>query len=167
MRTRKQMIAALVGTALALGSAQLFADTAQGGAYGPGYPMGPGMMYGYGPGYAMGPGMMYGYDAGPGAMRGYGCGYGAGPALGLSDEQRSKMGKIQQELWGKQRALMDKMYEEYATGANAKDDASARKSYDKIAQLRKQMFDNMLAARKEMDGTLTKEQREQMRGWRY
>jgi hypothetical protein len=55
------------------------------GGYGPGYGMGPGMMYGYGGGYGMGPGMMYGYGGygpggygmGPGMMYGYG-GYGQG-----------------------------------------------------------------------------------------
>jgi hypothetical protein len=57
--------------------------------YGPGYGMGPWMMYGYGPGYNinatgtptggywMGPGMMYGY--GPGSHMGYGLGYWMGP----------------------------------------------------------------------------------------
>ena len=47
--------------------------------------MGPGMMQGYG--YGMGPGTMYGY--------GYGPGYGGG--LDLTDDQRSKIGKIQQD----------------------------------------------------------------------
>jgi hypothetical protein len=44
-----------------------------GGGYGPGYGMGPGMMYGnggYGPGYGMGPWMMGGYRGGNGP--GYG-----------------------------------------------------------------------------------------------
>jgi len=85
----------------------------------------------------------------------------------LSDEQRSKIGKIQEELWAKQLPLMNKMHEDYAAGANAKDDATAQKSYAKFAQLRQQMFDNMLAARKQMDGVLTKEQREQFQGCGY
>jgi len=42
---------------------------------------------GYGPGYGMGPGMM-------GGCGGYGAGYGA---LKLSDDQRAKIAKIQEE----------------------------------------------------------------------
>lgn len=199
MKTRKQLIAAMVGAALAIGSTQLLADSQQSGTYGPGYAMGPGMMYGYGGGYAMGPGMMYGYGPGygmgPGMMYGYGAGYGmgpgmmygygggygmgpgmmwdygsaygAGPALNLSDAQRGKIGKIREELWSKQLPLMNKMHEEYAAGANARDDATAQQSYNEFAQLRQQMFDNMLAARKQMDGVLTKEQRQQFGGWGY
>ena len=154
---RQELIAALVGVAAAIGSTQLFAESPRGGPYGPGYAMGPGMMYGYGPGYGMG----------PGAMWGGGCAYGSGPALNLSDQQRSNIGKIRDDLWGKQRALVGKMHEEYAARAIAKDDATAQKAYDAITQLRQQMFDNMQAARKEMDGTLTNEQREQLRGWGY
>lgn len=144
-----------------------------GGGYGPGmmygYGMGPGMMYGYGPGYGMGPGMMWGYGhgygMGPGMMWGYGPGYGggAGPALNLSDEQRSKIGKIQEDLWRKQWELMGKMQEEYARGSDADDDAAAQKTYKNIADLRQKMFNNSLAARKQMDAVLTKEQREQLR----
>jgi Spy/CpxP family protein refolding chaperone len=123
-----------------------------GGGYGPGYGMGPGMMYGYG-GYGMGPGMMYGYGYGP---RGYG--WGAG--LNLTDEQRGKIGKIQQDLRSKQWDLMGKIQDEYARGAAAPDEAAAGKADDQIAALQQQMFNNAADARKQMDAVLTKEQRQ-------
>ena len=149
------------------------------GGYGPGM-MGPGMMGGYGPGM-MGPGMMGGYGMGmmgPGMMGGYGPGYGmgpgmmwgygpqgnAGPALNLSSEQRSKIGKIHEDLRQKQWELMGKMQSEYARGDNAADDAAAQKSFKNLSELQQQMFSNMLAARKQMDAVLTREQREQLRG---
>jgi Spy/CpxP family protein refolding chaperone len=121
-----------------------------GGGYGPGYGMGPGMMYGYGPGYGMGPGMMYGY--GP---------YGAG--LNLTDEQRSKISKIQEDFRSKQWDLMGKMHDAYAHRADAADDAAANKADDQITQLQQQMIGNAAAARKQMDAVLTKEQRQRLR----
>jgi Spy/CpxP family protein refolding chaperone len=147
------------------------------GGYG-GYGMGPGMMGGYGPGYGMGPGMMGGYGPGygmgPGMMWGYGPGYGtgSGPALNLSDEQRSKIDKIQEDTSRKQWELMSKMQEEQGHlnelfYSDKRDDAAISKTYKKVSELRQQMFDNSLAARKQVDGVLTKEQREQLRHSRY
>jgi len=159
------------------------------GGYGPGgYGMGPGMMGGYGPGgYGMGPGMMGGYGPGgygmgPGMMGGYGPGgYGMGPGmmwgygpggynpLKLSDEQRGKIADIQEDVQRKQWALMSSMHELQfrGRGGEAPSDAEARKQYQASADLRKQMFENSLDARKRIDAVLTKEQREQMhRGWR-
>lgn len=139
------------------------------GGYGPGYGMGPGMMYGYG-GYGMGPGMMQGYGPGygmgPGMMYGYGYGprgYGAGAGLDLTDEQRDKVNKIQQDLRSKQWDLVGKMRDEYARRAAASNDADASKADDQIAALQQQMLSNANAARKQMDAVLTKEQRQQMR----
>jgi Spy/CpxP family protein refolding chaperone len=163
------------------------------GGDGPGYGPGPGMMggYGYGPGgYGMGPGMMggygpgggYGYGMGPGMMWGYGGGgYGMGPGmmwgygpggynpLKLSDEQRGKIADIQEDIQRKQWALMSSMHELQfrAQRGEAPSDAEARKLYQASADLRKQMFENSLDARKRIDAVLTKEQREQLRrGWR-
>jgi len=131
--------------------------------YGPAYGMGPGMMGGYGPGngmgpgmmggYGMGPGMMGGYGMGPGMMGGYGQGYGMGPgmmggcgggygynALNLSDAQRDKIAKIEQETARSQWEIMSKMREAAIQGA--------------------------VEAQKQIDAVLTKEQREQLkRGW--
>ena len=122
-----------------------------GPGYGMGYGMGPGMMGGYGPGYGMGPGMMGGYGMGPWMMGGYGRGYGMGPwmmggygygynALDLSDAQRQKIEKIQEEAWKSQWEVMNKMHEA-------------------ISQ-------TWVDAQKKIDAVLTKKQREQLqRGW--
>jgi Spy/CpxP family protein refolding chaperone len=135
--------------------------------YGPGYGMGPGMMggYGYGPGYGMGPGMMGGY--GPGMM-----GFGALGALNLTDAQRAKIADIQRELSQKHWELMGKAFEErnklleqFESGKT--DDQAARKTYQAMAEARRQMFESSLDARKRIDAVLTPEQREQLRrGWR-
>jgi Spy/CpxP family protein refolding chaperone len=115
------------------------------GGYGPGYGMGPGMMGGYGPGYGMGPWMMggygggYGYGMGPGMMGGYG-GYGYNP-LNLSDAQRTKIQKIQEDAARSQWEIMNKMHEAISQGWQD--------------------------AQKKIDAVLTKEQRDRLqRGWR-
>jgi protein CpxP len=152
-----------------------------GQGYGPGMMgqgMGPGMM---GPGM-MGPGCptgmmgygMMGSGVGHGmmgSMMGRGMMYGIDPygALNLSAEQRGKIADIREGLWRKRWDLMGKMHEEryymrrLMSGAAA-DDASARKAYQAVAEARKQMFEAMLAAHKQIDSVLTKEQREQLRG---
>jgi len=55
-----------------------------------------------------------------------------------------------------------KMRELYASGKP--DDAALRQAYDTMAAMRKSMFENSLETRKKIDGVLTKEQREQLRG---
>jgi Spy/CpxP family protein refolding chaperone len=185
---RKSMIAAAMTAAL---STAAWAQPAWGPGmmggygYGPGYGMGPGMMggYGYGPGYGMGPGMMGGYGygpgygMGPGMMGGYGygpgmMGFGALSALNLTDAQRAKIADIQHELSQKHWELMGKAFEErnklleqFESGKT--DDQAARKSYQAMAEARRQMFESSLDARKRIDAVLTPEQREQLRrGWR-
>ncbi|HYX64040.1 MAG TPA: Spy/CpxP family protein refolding chaperone [Burkholderiales bacterium] len=121
---------------------------------------------GYGPGYGMGPGMMGGYGPGYGMMGGYGPGYGYGN-LNLTSEQRSKVAEIQQALRKKQWALMQSMHEIRWNQADAYkdgklDENAARKSFEAMTELRKQMFENSLAARKSMDSVLTPEQRKQL-----
>jgi len=139
-----------------------------GRGYAPGYGMGGGTGRGYGPGYyGMGPGMMGGYGMGPWMMGGYGMGYGMGPgmmggygmgygmgpgmmggcggygynALNLSDAQRTKIQKIQEEASRSQWEIMNKMHEAMSQGWQD--------------------------AQKKIDAVLTKEQREQLnRGWR-
>jgi len=75
-------VAALIGTSVIAVTASAHPE---GGGYGPGSGMGPGMMGGYGPGQHMAPGMMGGYGPGygmgPGMMGGYGPGYGMGPGM--------------------------------------------------------------------------------------
>jgi len=148
---RKILAATALAGAAALGTSAL----AQ--SYGPGYGMGYGM--GYGPGYGMGPGMMAGYGRGYGAGRGF--------ALDLTDEQRAKIDKIQQDTAGKQWDLMAKLRDQQVRlnqlyYSDKRDSAAVSKSFQTISGLRQQMFDNSLAARKQMDGVLTKEQRAQL-----
>lgn len=159
---RKILMAGALAGAAALGTSA-FAH----GGYGPGYGMGPGMMGGWG-GYG------HGYGMGPGMMWGYGPGYGAGPGYGLNltAEQRSKIDKIQEDTGRKQWELMSKMQEErgrlnelYYSGK--RDDDAVSKSFKRISDLRQQLFDNGLAARKQTDAALTKEQREQLRSGGY
>ncbi len=149
----------------------------QGGGWG----MGPGMMGGYGPGGGCGPGMMGGWGMGPGMMGGYGPGWGMGPGmmggwgpggLNLSEEQRNKLAEADRELAAKQRALMESMHalrwgsaDLYPGGKF--DEQAARKAFDAMADLRKQMFELSLQAQKNTDAILTPQQREQLRqGWR-
>ncbi len=173
---RNTLIAAALAGAAVLGTTAF----AHGGyGYGPGFGMGPGMMGGfggYGPGYGMGPGMMSGfggygpgYGMGPGMMWGYGPGYGAGLGYGLNltDEQRSKIDKIQDDTGRKQWDLMGQIREERVRlnelfYSDTRDDAAISMSFKTISDLREQLFDNGLTARKQIDGVLTKEQREQL-----
>jgi len=144
------------------------------GMMGQGY--GPGMMgQGYGPGMmgqGIGPGMMgygmMGQGMGPGMMGGMM--YGANPyaSVDLSADQRARISAIQEGLWRKQWDLMGRMHEEryhmqqLMSGAVA-DDAAARKAYQAMADAHKQMFDAMLAARKQIDAVLTQEQRDRLK----
>lgn len=170
-------VAALLG--LAASTAATAADPARG--YGPGYGPGPGMMWGGGGYGMMGPG---GYGPGPGMMGGgYGMmgpggyggpGWGGGPGMmgggwhvlpnDLSAEQRGKITEIQREFRKQQWPLMQQMQETmWDSGSGPQDEQAERREYDRVAALQKQMFDNMLAARKRMEAVLTPEQREQMR----
>jgi Spy/CpxP family protein refolding chaperone len=135
--------------------------------YGPGYGMGPGMMGGWGQGYGMGPGMMGGYGPGygmgPGMMGGWGPMYG----LNLDEKQREKLANIQDNLAKKRWELMGKMHDEqfklrelYASGK--RDEAAIEKSFKRMEELRRQMFDAMMEARTQMNAVLTPEQRERL-----
>ena len=143
--------------------------------------MGPGMMGGPG-GCVMGPGMMGGQGMGYGMMGRQGMGGGMmggagmmgmpGPVglerLNLSDEQRGKVREVQRDMQRKQHALMASMREarwqaEDAARPGAFDEAAARKNFDSMAAIRKQMFEARLDAHKRMEGLLTKEQRVQLR----
>lgn len=167
-------VATLLGLASTCATA---AEPARGSGYGPG----PGMMWGGGGYGMMGPG--YGYGPGPGMMGGgYGMmgpggyggyGYGGPGMMGggwgalpsdLSSEQRGKIAEIQREFRKQQWPLMQQMQETmWDSGSGPQDEQSERREYDRVAALHKQMFENMLSARKRMDAVLTPEQREQMR----
>lgn len=127
--------------------------------------MTPGMMGGQNMGGMMGPGMMGGQGMsgmmGPGMM-------GAVGALDLADDQRRKVGEIQQQVSRKHWDLMAKMHEQqyrmHELRSGKADDAEARKAYAAMSDSHKQMFETMLDARKRVDAVLTKEQREKLHG---
>lgn len=120
------------------------------GAHGPGWHHG--MRGGWeGPDMMGCAGMMMGWDGNP---------------ANLTSDQRNKIYAIQRELRNKQFALMDKMHDtmaatRYYTGGKF-DEQSARGAYEGIEKLHRQMFENMLDARKRMDGVLTPQQRQQL-----
>lgn len=141
------------------------------------YGMGPGMMGGHG----MGPGMMGGQGMGPGMMDGHGMMGGCGmPGMmggwdygipDLTNDQRAKIAAAEKEFRQKQWQVMEKMHDLqfqspdiYRDGKF--DEQAARKQYDAMAALRKQMFENSLEERKRIDAILTPQQREQLqRPW--
>jgi Spy/CpxP family protein refolding chaperone len=145
-------------------------DGDEGYGYG-GRGMGPGMMRGEGPGpayghrgYGMQPDMMPGHGMGGAMMMG-----GYGLALpDLTNEQRTQIAEIQKEFGRKQWALMGQMHEQRWQSGDALrggqlDEQAARKAYDTMAAVRKQMFENSLEARKRINSLLTPQQREKLR----
>lgn len=155
----------LIAAASALLAGTAFSQPGYGPGPGAGY--GPGMMGGYGGGMmgGYGPGMMGGY--GPGMMGGHGMmgpgGYGA--LADLTADQRGKIKQAQQDFFKKQWPLMQQMHstEWDGSAADPADEQAARKSYDAVAALHKQMFENQLELRKRIDAVLTPKQREQLR----
>lgn len=171
MTKRTWLVAAAFLVSAASASAQQYGMGP--GMMGGGYGMGPGMMGGYG----MGPGMMNGYGMGPGMMGGYGMphgmmgGYGMGGMEyglpNLTNDQRAKIAAAQKEFRQKQWQNMEKMQELhfqldeiYRQGKF--DEQAARKNYDAVAAVHKQMFENSLEERKRIDSILTPQQREQL-----
>jgi Spy/CpxP family protein refolding chaperone len=178
MSMKRQLVAWLAGSLWAASALAQPAGIGP-GMMGSGPGVGPG---GYGPGgCGAGPGMMWGEGAGPGTGGyGMGPGFGIGPGmmggfgrlnvqgLDLSDDQRAKLAEIHTEVERKQWDLMRSMHELGWQSAGGRrggdfDAAEARKTYDAMAALRKQMFDNMLDARQRIDALLTPPQRQQLR----
>lgn len=159
-------------------SASAFAQRAGGGGPGDGY--GPGMMGGgYGPGMMGGGfagGMMGG--AGRGMMGGYGYGPGMmgfagswGEELGLSDDQRTKINRIQDETRRSHWALMGTMMDQQAKlrdlyEAPKRDSAAIDDTYKSIGDLRQKMIDSSIDARKRMEAVLTSKQIDKLRAYR-
>ncbi|HUL96922.1 MAG TPA: Spy/CpxP family protein refolding chaperone [Usitatibacter sp.] len=148
-------------TGLVLSTAAL-GDSCDGGPKG-GYGPGPGMMGGYGGGPHGGwdgPGMM------GGGMMGFGPGAYGFDRLDLSAEQRDKLAGIMRESRAKQFKVMEQMHEQAWAQAGSKDgkfdEAAARKAYDAREKLHRQMFENRLELRKQVDAVLTPEQREKL-----
>lgn len=176
MNLRKALSAGILVGATAV-AASAVADPPQGN-FGPDYGMGQGMMGGYG----MGPGMMggqgSGYGMGSGTMSGQGSGYGMGPGmmdgyasradLNLTAEQRSKIANIRNDVRRKHWDLMGKMQDEQAQmneqyHSDQRDDATLSKSHHDMSELRQQMFDLSLSARRQTDAVLTQEQRDKLK----
>lgn len=159
----KQFAAAMVAAAFASVSPALLADQqaqpAQKLAWG--YGMGPGMM-GY---YGMGPGMAVPYG-GPGM----GGGMQSPWSLDLTAEQQAKLNQIRDEARNKQWSLMVQMRDEMAKvrglyAAKTWDEKAIAQEFEQFTKLRQQMFDNMMEARKSMEGVLSKEQLEKLRSF--
>jgi Spy/CpxP family protein refolding chaperone len=162
MNLRKALSAGILVGATAV-AASAVANPPQ-GSFGPDYGMGPGMMGGYG----MGPGMMGGQGFGYGMGAGMMDGYASRADLNLSAEQRSKIAKIQTDVRRKHWVLMGKMQDEQAQMneqyySDQRDDAPLSKSYRDMSELRQQMFDLSLSARRQIDAVLTREQRDTLK----
>jgi Spy/CpxP family protein refolding chaperone len=150
-----------IGAALALASSLALAQPGSG--YGPGM-MGQGMGGGYGQG-------MMGGGYGQGMMGGGGYGRGAGgpiAALNLSDEQQEKLFAIQEEnrrknwdTMGKMRAEQFKLRSMY--NADSIDPQAFAEQQKKVDDLRREMLVSRLETRKQVEGVLTPEQRQQFR----
>jgi Spy/CpxP family protein refolding chaperone len=141
------------------------------GSGGDGYGWGPGgMMGGYGSRYGGG----YGYG-GMGAMMGMmGIGghgmMGMGPyyMLDLNDQQRAKIGQIQDEMRKKNWEVMGKLLDEQARlrdlyVADKRDPAAIGKQSMKVAELRRQLLEASVDAHNRIEALLTKEQKERLR----
>lgn len=167
MKLRKNTLTALVGAAL-IGSAAVAGAQQPGGMMGaPGTGAGPGMMGGAG-GYGMGSGMMGGagsYGMGTGMT-----GYGPMAGLALSDDQRAKIGKFQQDPQSKFAELGGRMTEQWAKlrglySAEAPDSTAILDAHKSMQELRREGLKDQLDARQKIEGVLTKEQHQQLRRW--
>ena len=143
---------------------------------GPGMMMGPGMGMGggmMGPGM-MGPGMMgpgtgmMGGGMGPGGM-----GMGAHPfaMFDLTDDQRAKLSKIQDETRKRQWDLMGKLFDEQARlrdvyATERPDPKQVGQAYGNMAKIQQQMAEIATDAHNRMFDVLTKEQRDQLQQMR-
>ena len=157
----------------------------QGGGpgYGPG--MGPGMMggyggpghrsgYGMGPGYGpahgmgMGPGMMGRHGHGPGMMQGRGGAFLRG--LGLSEDQRAKVGRIMEDTRRKNWDVLGQIQGERfklreMLRGDKVDPNAAVEQKRKIDDLKRQVMGARLEARNQVLALLTSEQREKARAF--
>ena len=150
--------------ALAIGSSAV-AQQGPGYGPGPGYGYGHGMMGGRGPGDGYGRGMMDGY--GPGG--GYGAGAGLA-ALNLTDEQREKIARIQEDnrsknwnTMGQMRGEMFKLRQMYY--GDKLDSNVISEQQRKVDELRRQMLKAQIETRNQVAGVLTPEQRQQFRSF--
>lgn len=125
-----------------------------------------------GQGMMGGMGMMNGMGM-MGGMYGMGMMGGMGPMmmLDLDDKQRQEMRQIQRKVQEKNWERMGEMMElrnqmQDLMLSDNPDPTATGKIYDKMANLRKQMFMERLQARNTMMNKLTEEQREQLQNYR-
>jgi len=107
-----------------------------------------------------------------GGMGMMGGGMGMGPLymLDLSDEQRTKINKISDEVRMKHWATMGKIMEEQSKlrdllQVDTPDPKKVGAAYGAIAQHQRQMVEAHVQARNQAEQVLSKEQREQLRNW--
>lgn len=127
-------------------------------------------------GNGMGPGMMDGYGMGPGMMGGYGMGHGMmggswGRGLDLTEEQQTRINKIQDETRKAHWALMGQMMDLQARlrdlyQAPKRDQAAIDDAYKTYGKLRQQMYDSSVEAQKQIEAVLTKEQQDKLSSYR-
>jgi len=124
--------------------------------------MGPGMgggMMGHGMGMMAGHGMGMGYRMSPAVMQ----------MLGLSPEQKTKISQIQAQARKKQWQVMGDLREErfklheLMSSTTAPDPAAATAQYQKVQDLERQLFQEALLARSQVEATLTPEQKEKLK----
>ena len=134
--------------------------------------MGGGMHGGMGGGMhgGMGGGMHGGMGAGMhGGMMGMGQGIPPGvlATLGLTAEQQAKITEIRRDAQRKRDGFRVTMRETHWKAQDAQKDGfnedAARKQFDAMAAMRKEMFEAGLATRKQIDAVLTPEQREKLK----
>lgn len=135
------------------------------------------MMMGGGPGGGMGMGMMGMGGPGMGMMGGMGMGHGMGMMgmgpvwmLDLTDEQRDKIEKIQDDArrknWDTYGKIMDeqaKMRDLYTS--ETVDPKKVGAVYAGIAKLHQQVIEANVETHNRVQAVLTKEQKEQLRQW--
>jgi Spy/CpxP family protein refolding chaperone len=162
----RKLTAMAAGTvlALAIGSSAV-AQQGPGYGPGPGYGYGHGMMGGRGPGDGYGHGMMGGY----GPDGGYGAGAGLA-ALNLTDEQREKIARIQEDnrsknwnTMGQMRGEMFKLRQMYY--GDKLDSNVISEQQRKVDELRRQMLKAQIETRNQVASVLTPEQRQQFRSF--
>ena len=174
---RALMLAALwavAGTASAQGPGY-WQGQAGGPGYGPG--MGPGMTGGYGGGPGYGPhGFGPGHGMGPGMMQGRGAGAMRGRwermahALGLSEDQRAKVGRIMEDTRRKNWDVLGQIQSERfklreMVRGDRVDPNAAVEQKRKLDDLKRQVMRSRLEARNQVLALLTPEQREKARAF--
>ena len=123
---------------------------------------------GYGSGHGMGPGMMGGHGGGPGLMRGRW--ERMARALGLSEDQRAKVGRIMEDTRRKNWDVLGQIQGERfklreMLRGDKVDPNAAVEQKRKIDDLKRQVMGARLDARNQVLALLTPEQREKARSF--